>query len=214
MWELIFGQGISVSKAKILNRPPSGTSPGHQTVQGHHVFFSERPYPCRAGFPDPLCPLARRLWPRAIQERLFDPPLASLPIAIHASKVTADANYQADTSRTICPLMDYSEEIPDSARTFLVMPVIISTKEQGLEYVERLHKHYLANRQPNLYFALLADYADAQGKEMPSDKEIRDTLVSRTEQLNRRYPPAHRKFSLFIRERKWNQSEGCLACWE
>ena len=49
---------------------------------------------------------------------------------------------------------------------------------------------------------------------MPSDKEIRDTLVSRIEQLNRRYPSAHRKFSLFIRERKWNQSEGCYMCWE
>ncbi|NLU32128.1 MAG: hypothetical protein GXX04_05860 [Clostridiaceae bacterium] len=140
--------------------------------------------------------------------------LVSLPIMIHAARTTADAIITRLIPPQDLPLMDYSEEIPDSARTFLVMPVIISGREQALEYAERLHKHYLANRQHNLYFALLADYADAKGKELPTDREIREALVSRIEQLNRRYPSAHQKFSLFIRERRWNQSEDCYMCWE
>jgi len=140
--------------------------------------------------------------------------LVSLPIAIQAAKATADAIVARLIPPQALPLMDYSDEIPDSARTFLVMPVIVSSREQALDYVERLHKHYLANRQPNLYFALLADYADAQGKEVPSDREIRDALVSRLMQLNRRYPSARQKFSLFIRERRWNDSEDCYMCWE
>ena len=62
------------------------------------------------------------------------------------------------------PYMNYSEYIPDKARTFVVMPVIVSSKEQCVEFCNRMHKHYLANRQPNLYFALLADFADADAK--------------------------------------------------
>ncbi len=49
------------------------------------------------------------------------------------------------------PALDYLDEIPEDARTFVVMPVIVSSKEQGLKYMERLQKHYLANRQPNLF---------------------------------------------------------------
>lgn len=208
----LLGRGYPFLKAKILNRPLPEQVRDTKRSRGIMYFSLNALILAALVF---LIPYA--LWLAGYGHEPYKSVLlilASLPIAIHASKVTADAIITRLIPPQHLPLMDYSEEIPDSARTFLVMPVIISTKEQGLEYVERLHKHYLANRQPNLYFALLADYADAQGKEMPSDKEIRDTLVSRIEQLNRRYPSAHRKFSLFIRERKWNQSEGCYMCWE
>lgn len=78
------------------------------------------------------------------------------------------------------PMMDYLEEIPDNARTVVVMPVIVSGMEQALDYAERLLRHYLVNRQPNLYFALLADYADAPSSRMPEDEEIRSALVSKS----------------------------------
>jgi len=112
------------------------------------------------------------------------------------------------------PSMDYLREIPDEARTFVVMPVIVSSAEQGLEYLERLHNHYLANRQLNLFFALLADYADAPELSMPNDELITKALVNRIQALNARYPGEHLLFSLFLRYRKWNESEGYYMCWE
>jgi hypothetical protein len=111
------------------------------------------------------------------------------------------------------PSMDYLTEIPDEARTFVVMPVIVASVDQGLEYLERLHNHYLANRQPNLYFALLADYADAPELTMPNDDLITKALVNRIHELNARYPSEPQIFSLFFRYRKWNESEGFYV-WE
>lgn len=112
------------------------------------------------------------------------------------------------------PSLDYLKEIPDSARTFVVMPVIVNSKEQCIEYLDRLEKHYLANRQSNLFFAILADFEDSPELSMPKDEVLRRTLISRIHELNDRHPFESQRFSLFIRSRKWNESEGCYMCWE
>ncbi len=112
------------------------------------------------------------------------------------------------------PALDYREEIPDSARTFVVMPVIISSKEQGLEYLNRLQRLYLANRQQNLYYALLADHEDSKEMTTAKDKIIEEALLNRMEELNREYPSKYQRFSLFLRHRKWNASENCYMGWE
>ena len=112
------------------------------------------------------------------------------------------------------PSMDYLKEVPYEARTFVVMPVIVSSKEQALQYLDRLLSHYLANRQENLYFALLTDYSDAPHIANPDDQLITDALVNRIHELNDHYPSENQRFSLFIRQRKWNESEDCFMCWE
>lgn len=107
------------------------------------------------------------------------------------------------------PSYNYAEGIPDSARTFVVMPVIISTKEQGLEYIKRLEKHYLSNTQSNLFFGLLLDYADSSEAHLPEDEVVKSALTCRIKELNEKYPSKIQRFSLFIRERRWNESENC-----
>jgi len=139
---------------------------------------------------------------------------AALPILIGITTEITNYVFTRFVPVNKIPCMDYLTEIPDEARTFVVMPVIISSPEQGLKYLERLHTHYLANRQPNLYFALLADYTDATEFVMPDDEKITKALVNRIHQLNARYPGEHQLFSLFLRYRKWNESEGCYMCWE
>ncbi len=112
------------------------------------------------------------------------------------------------------PSLDYLRDIPSEATTFVVMPVIVSSKEQGLAYMDRLQKHYLANRQPNLYFALLLDFEDAPDQSMPKDAVIESALAARLAELNARYPSEYQRFSLFFRCRKWNQAENCYMGWE
>lgn len=112
------------------------------------------------------------------------------------------------------PSLDFLKEIPDSARTFVVMPVLVSSEEQCIEYLSRLQKHYLANRQSNLYFALLVDFADSPELCMPKDEVLRNTLMNQINELNKIYPFTHQRFSLFIRSRKWNKSEKCFMGWE
>ncbi len=139
---------------------------------------------------------------------------AALPILIGITTEIVNYFFTRFVPVSKIPSMNYLLEIPDEARTFVIMPVIISNAEQGLKYLERLHTHYLANRQPNLCFALLADYADAPEFVMPDDERITKVLVNRIHELNTRYPGEHQQFSLFLRYRKWNASEGCYMCWE
>lgn len=112
------------------------------------------------------------------------------------------------------PALDFLNGIPDAARTFLVMPVIVSTCEQGLEYVKRLERHYLSNRQSNLYFALLIDLDDSKMARMDNDEGIETILIEGINRLNANYPLTNQRFSLFIRYRKWNESEMCYMGWE
>lgn len=140
--------------------------------------------------------------------------LISSPILLGIAQKFTNHIFTRRTPVKKIPSLDYQEEIPDSARTFLVMPVIVDSVEQCKEYVERLHRHYLANKQCNLYFALLVDYADSNKKCLEKDKEIEEILIKKTEKLNSIYPSEHARFALFIRDREWNEAENCYMGWE
>ncbi|MBK5201873.1 MAG: hypothetical protein JJE21_10165, partial [Spirochaetaceae bacterium] len=99
------------------------------------------------------------------------------------------------------PSLDYKNGIPDVARTFLIMPVLISSLSQCKDYLERLERHYLNNRQSNLYFALVIDFEDSLQKHIPKDDILEEFLVKQIEKYNIRYPSINQKFCLFIRER-------------
>lgn len=140
--------------------------------------------------------------------------LISLPIMSGiATKITNNILTRLVPAQRI-PALDYLEKIPDSARTFVVMPVIISTKEQALGYLEGLHTQYLANTQSNLFFALLVDYSDSLEEHDPEDDVIKYALIDRIDELNKQYASNHKRFSLFIRSRMWNQAENCYMGWE
>lgn len=140
--------------------------------------------------------------------------LASLPLALGIGVKVANTAFTTIFPARSLPAMEYTEGIPEQARTMVIMPVIMSRAGQGLNYLDRLLKHSLANRQENLYFALLADYADADEAVKPGDLELRDALVKRVRQLNAAHPAQPARFSLFMRERRYNPSEGIFMCWE
>lgn len=140
--------------------------------------------------------------------------LCALPLAVGLSTKIANSLFTRSLRATRLPALDYAKGIPEEARTMVVMPVILANKEQGLAYLGRLHKHYLANRQRNLYFALLADYKDAQQEVLEEDSEIRDALVEKIAQLNHQMPSDIPRFSLLMRKRLYNPAENRYMCWE
>src|SRR6266850_4396778 len=111
--------------------------------------------------------------------------------------------------------METSTGIPEEARTMVVVPTIFSSASQVNEMVERLEVHYLANQDQQIYFALLADFADANSEETPDDLLLLAAAESGVEDLNRRHshggPP---RFYLFHRRRQWNASEDKWMGWE
>jgi len=112
----------------------------------------------------------------------------------------------------LLPRMDTADGIPDDARTFVVVPTIFMREAQVQELVERLEVHFLANQDPNIYFALLGDFRDAESEETPNDAALLAVAQSGIESLNRNHGEA--RFHLFHRKRLWNPSEQRWMGWE
>ncbi len=58
--------------------------------------------------------------------------------------------------------------------TLVIIPVIITNVEGIENLVEALEVRFLANRNNNLHFGLLTDFADAAQETLPQDQELMD----------------------------------------
>lgn len=110
--------------------------------------------------------------------------------------------------------LDFTEDIPEQFRTVAVMPVILERIEQIQTYSDRLELNYLANRQDNLFFAMLADFGDAPNETMPKDSAIQEAAILALQRLNDKYAGNETRFWLLWRDRKWNSSQKCWMAWE
>jgi len=108
----------------------------------------------------------------------------------------------------LLPSMDFADGIPSSSKTIAVVPTLLLSPANVTKLLEDLEIRYLANRDPNLYFALLTDFPDAASREADNDSVLAicmDGIVK----LNRAYGSGHAgPFYLFHRARTWNAREG------
>jgi cyclic beta-1,2-glucan synthetase len=105
------------------------------------------------------------------------------------------------------PRMDYAGGIPPDMRTLVVIPTMILGPRNIDELLEALEVRFLGNREAELHFALLTDFADAPTETLPGDepllRRVRDGIVA----LNAKYPGANDNFLLLHRARRWNPGE-------
>lgn len=107
------------------------------------------------------------------------------------------------------PRMDYSKGIPESARTIVAVPTIIGSKKVVPHLIEGLEVRYLANQDPNLFFALLTDFPDADNELTDEDSAVLASAVQGIEALNKKYAGDRANiFFLLHRPRRWNEREG------
>jgi len=107
------------------------------------------------------------------------------------------------------PRMDFSAGIPAECRTMVVVPTMLTSAAGIDRLIETLEIHYLANRDPNVHFALLTDFRDAPEAVMADDQALLQRVRAGVELLNRRYlSAAPGLFFLFHRPRRWNAGEG------
>ena len=144
--------------------------------------------------------------------------LLAVPLLIACSQVGVNLlNWLVTvTSKpTRLPVLDYTGGIPATARTVVVVPTML-TSENGIDaLVQGLEVRYLANRDENLHFALLSDFADADAERVEGDDALTDYAAERIRDVNARYGfDGDGKFMLFHRPRKWNESEGVWMGWE
>ncbi|HZI41183.1 MAG TPA: hypothetical protein VFD67_05750, partial [Gemmatimonadaceae bacterium] len=123
----------------------------------------------------------------------------------------------------VLPKLDLSEQgtggtgIPTELRTAVVVPTLFASVEMVEEALVTLEVHFLANRQANLHFALLSDFADSPTETVADDHAILEAAVAGVRDLNARYAGtdgARDRFYLFHRPRRWNAREGVWMGWE
>lgn len=103
------------------------------------------------------------------------------------------------------PKMDFEHGIPAENATLVVVPMMLVHLEGVAQEVEKMEVRFLANREKNLFFALLSDYLDYEEPTAPSDAELLEAAKSGIARLNARYPGG--RFLLFHRKRVWSDSE-------
>ncbi len=117
---------------------------------------------------------------------------------------------------TPLPRMDFAASIPATSRTLVAVPAMLSTTERIAALAEGLEIRYLANRDPNLHFALLTDYLDAPAQDLPGDAPLLRCARAAIGALNDKYAaPGNATdaagsadiFFLLHRPRQWNDRE-------
>ncbi len=107
------------------------------------------------------------------------------------------------------PKMDHERPVPDESRTLVVVPALLTSAAETERIIEGLEIHYLANTDPDIRFALLADLKANAQQRTPDDEPLLDTAVHAVEILNRRYGTigGTAPFVLLVRERSHNAVE-------
>ena len=147
--------------------------------------------------------------------RLLDPAGSMLLLGLFAG---AAGQFAISLVNWVCTLvvpprpvmrLDYSSGIPIAARTLVAVPAFLTNDRTVRTLLEQLELRYLANRDPNLLFALLTDFPDASRRTLPGDRPLLRLARKGIERLNRRYKRGGPDvFYLLHRPRKWNPQQG------
>jgi cellobiose phosphorylase len=106
------------------------------------------------------------------------------------------------------PRLDFSKGIPDTQRTMVIVPTLLSRLQDVDDLLEALEIRYLGNRDANLFFALLTDFHDASEQTLPEDEALLAYARGAVEALNATYREDRPGiFYLFHRPRRWNPVE-------
>jgi cyclic beta-1,2-glucan synthetase len=138
-------------------------------------------------------------------------PASDLAIAMVNRTVTALLGPRA------LPRLELLDGVPESLRTIVVMPTLLTGPDSIKEQVDRLEIHFLANPDGDVRFALLSDWTDAASETVAGDDDLLAAAAAGIDRLNQRHGPAPGggdRFFLFHRKRVWNESQGKWMGWE
>lgn len=110
------------------------------------------------------------------------------------------------------PRMDFSHGIPPQSRTMVAVPAMLLPGVHALAQIdglcEALEVRFLANRDANLRFCLLTDFADALHEHEPDDASLLAHAANGIRELNAKYAACGAdQFYLLHRPRHWNAQE-------
>jgi cyclic beta-1,2-glucan synthetase len=112
------------------------------------------------------------------------------------------------------PKLDFSEGVPENAKTLVAVPTLLINENQIRQLVEDLEIRYLGNQDPNIHYALLTDLPDSPEPADEHDPKI-EFAIRLIDELNERYAHLGQgQFFLFHRHRIYNPQERTWMGWE
>jgi hypothetical protein len=114
------------------------------------------------------------------------------------------------------PKLDFSKGIPASCTTVVAVPTLLLNEKQVRSLLDDLEVRFLANRDPNLHFALLTDLPDAVSKPHANDAhELVELATKGIDELNAKYGSEQGgSFILLHRHRIFSARQGVWMGWE
>jgi cyclic beta-1,2-glucan synthetase len=110
------------------------------------------------------------------------------------------------------PRLELKDGIPETLRTFVVVPTMFISVQNVKKQIEELEVQYLSNPAGDAHFALLSDWGDADQENMPEDALLLSAAITGVDALNAKY--GEQRFFLYHRKRVWNPSENIWMGWE
>jgi hypothetical protein len=140
-------------------------------------------------------------------------------LLLPATQIAVDLVNNSVTSffdPVLLPKLDFSEGIPPDCATLVAVPTLLLNEKQVRDLVNDLEVRYLANRGPNLHFALLTDLADSVSKPRENDAHpLVELAIRLIDELNARYGAGNSGgFMLLHRQRIFNTRQGVWMGWE
>ncbi|TBW36784.1 glycosyl transferase [Siculibacillus lacustris] len=114
------------------------------------------------------------------------------------------------------PGLELTGGVPESLRTIVVVPTLLTSEADLLEQIERLEVHHLSGSGGDLTFALLADGLDSDREELDGDAALTTLAEEAIARLNQRHGPGPggKRFLFLHRRRVWDACEGVWMGWE
>lgn len=112
------------------------------------------------------------------------------------------------------PKLELQEGISKENSAMVIIPTLLPNANRVKELLENLEVYYLANKENNLYFALVGDYRDADSKELVDDAQIIDIGLKGVADLNHHYSQTQPIFYFFHRERLYNEAHEKWMGWD
>ena len=114
------------------------------------------------------------------------------------------------------PGLALRDGIPQTLRTLVAVPTLLTSEVDVREQIERLEVHFLSGTGGDIVFALLADGMDADQEYVEADTPLLALAAGAIKMLNLRHgaAPSGDRFLLLHRARLFNPSEGRWIGWE
>ncbi|HZK70849.1 MAG TPA: glycosyl transferase, partial [Clostridia bacterium] len=113
------------------------------------------------------------------------------------------------------PCLELKEGISDSLRTMVVVPALLSDENRVDELLKNIENHYLANKEANLYFALIGGFKDSRTASSLVDNPILIKAQEGIDELNCRYDVSGINiFYFFHRKNIFNEADQNWTGWE